>query len=110
MILTVKKLLTTPTAMNIFVQKKICAYSADFAQHFSDAERRDINLIFCMRLIAYFGKNETEEGKLFRKLSELNQKHRNTSAHTLNNITEEDIKESMGISSKILIEKLEKLL
>ena len=30
--------------------------------------------------------------------------------HTLNNITEEDIKESMGISSKILIEKLEKLL
>jgi len=90
--------------------QKICAYSAELAQHLSDAERRDINLSFCMRLIAYFGKNETEEGKLFHKLSKLNQKHRNTSAHTLNNITEEDIKESMGISSKILIEKLEKLL
>lgn len=73
-------------------------------------QRRDLSIFFCNHLLAYFADTKSAEVKLFCDLEKLNGKYRNTSAHTLDNVTEKDIQDILHISSKILIEKLEKLL
>lgn len=69
----------------------------------------DLNIIFCNYLTEWLGKAETETGVFFRKLLRLNQE-RNESAHSLNNVTEEEIARIMGYSSGQLIKNLIALL
>lgn len=68
-----------------------------------------LNIIFCNYLMEWLGKADTETGVFFRKLLRLNQE-RNESAHSLNNVTEEEIARIMGYSSGQLIKNLIALL
>lgn len=80
-------------------------------QHFNIfRDNTDISIVFCNALLAYLGKADTEEGRLFTALEKLNQSQRNAAAHTLNNTTEQDIYDLIGFGSKKLVEKLEALI
>lgn len=68
-----------------------------------------LNIIFCNYMIEWIGKSGTETGVLFRKLEQLNHE-RNESAHSLSNVTEEEIQRIMGCSSGQLIKRLTALL
>lgn len=68
-----------------------------------------LNIIFCNYMMEWTGKSETETGVFFQKLARLNQE-RNESAHSLSNVTEEEIQRILGYSSAQLIKKLMALL
>lgn len=68
-----------------------------------------LNIIFCNYMIEWIGKSGTETGTFFQKLARLNQE-RNESAHSLTNVTEEEIQRILGYSSAQLIKKLIALL
>ena len=65
----------------------------------------DLNILFCNYMAEWIGQAGSETGLFFQKLARLN-RERNESAHTLNNVTEEEIQRIMGCSSAQLIQKL----
>lgn len=68
-----------------------------------------LNIIFCNHMMEWIGKSGTETGVFFQELARLNEE-RNESAHSLSNVTEEEIQGILGYSSAQLIKKLIALL
>lgn len=68
-----------------------------------------LNIIFCNYMVEWIGQAKTDVGMFFQQLARLNQE-RNESAHSLNNVTEEEIQKILGYSSAQLIKKLVALL
>ena len=68
-----------------------------------------VSISFCNRMVRWIGREKTGDGLLFEKLEQLNHE-RNESAHTLNNVTEEDIRKIMDFPSERLIKELVRLL
>lgn len=60
-------------------------------------------------LLRYFSE-EDEALELFEQLERLNETQRNTAAHTLDNVTEDDIVRAAGCGSAALMKKLEALI
>ncbi len=96
-------------------REKIRAYDPKLEAHLDSCfdgffRESDISIAFCNYVLQFLGKAETEEGRLFAALDQLNQNHRNTAAHNLNDITERDIRDATGMESKQLMMKLESLM
>lgn len=93
--------------------RKIRQYNPELAdwldKKYGGFRSSDLNILFCNYLTEWIGQGETETGIFFRKLLQLNQE-RNASAHSLNNVTEEDIARIMDCSSGQLVHKLIALL
>lgn len=68
-----------------------------------------VNILFCNYLVDWIGEAGSEGGLLFSRLAALNNE-RNESAHSLSNVTEDDIQRIMGYGSGELIRKLTGLL
>lgn len=96
-------------------RRRIHEYSPDLERFLDEKfgvfrDNTDLGIKFINCIIEFLGKAETEEGKLFFGLEELNQEQRNKTAHNLDNTTEEDIKNLSGKGSWQIVDLLEKMI